>query len=435
MPMTRSMSKAGLGIPLAGIKRKYNVSPPAADQNNKRLRTPVPRTVSDLCESTPHTPNEPKEILATLDIGNNSDVFANAYETTISNADVYVVASPGGKWFTDPVLEHATKHLQAKFDPKCDNILIPSPAECQWICSLGQQQEPLLTDIDRERYKQKKFLFITINDAELGELGGSHWSLLVVDTEKSMARHYNSLPGFEAQELAATKAVIGVEYLVQRRLEFVSETQTPHQNSDNLAKASSGPCGSFVFFMMKEILNMAFEPDGQLKTHVRLPLPPESGMKFNSMHEWIDMKRLLESRRKNRECDDSACTSEVADHGFQGEAELEFGSSEYSKPNNDDSQFGTGAYGDQSDDDGSEFEMKTLLSRATTTRCQRMMKSMRKRSRWHPGSGSSVSEKRSLRNFIARMRTAPLGKIWRMTLVPLKHQNVMQRKAKTKHPK
>lgn len=36
-------------------------------------------------------------------------------------------------------------------------------------------------------------MFLVVNDAELGEVGGSHWSLFVMDTETGTASHSNSL--------------------------------------------------------------------------------------------------------------------------------------------------------------------------------------------------------------------------------------------------
>jgi len=48
------------------------------------------------------------------------------------------------------------------------------PRDCQWISPVGQQQSSEITDRDRQAREGRKYLFMVVNDAELGDLGGIH---------------------------------------------------------------------------------------------------------------------------------------------------------------------------------------------------------------------------------------------------------------------
>ena len=89
----------------------------------------------------------------------------------------------------------------------------------------------------------KKYLFRVVNDAKLGNSGGCHWSLLVVDIEASLACHYPSLSSFISQKKAVRYAVVGVRYVLERNFAFHEESQTPHQIIETLPKLTRGHVG------------------------------------------------------------------------------------------------------------------------------------------------------------------------------------------------
>lgn len=230
---------------------------------------------------------ELKGMLERLAIKDNNDVFATTEEAKVTNGDVYIVASSDGKWLTDSVLRYVTQHLQSRFDPKGEHILLMSPSECQWISSVGQQNDIEITNLDRSGYRGRRYLFLVVNDAELGALGGSHWSLLVIDNETGRASHFNSLPSFKPQEDAAKRALAGIGRILERRYILREEHQTPHQTKDNLAKTDSGACGPFVLFMMEHLLESIVESDGRLKPKLQHQawLPSDTRLTFDSMFE------------------------------------------------------------------------------------------------------------------------------------------------------
>ena len=114
------------------------------------------------------------EILATQD---DDETFLTTHETTVTNADTYSVASAHGERVTDAILWFVTQNYQSQFHPQASHISLVGPGECQRISYVGQQQGFEITDRDRQDLEGRKYLFVVVNDAEPGELGGSHWSL------------------------------------------------------------------------------------------------------------------------------------------------------------------------------------------------------------------------------------------------------------------
>lgn len=132
------------------------------------------------------------------------------------------------------------QHHQPQLDPNGNHILSVCPAECQWISILGQQQHPVTTDCVRGGLGSRKYLFVVVNDAELGNSRGSQWSLLVMDIEAGIASRY---PPFQPQLNAARPAAVTLGCILRKKFAFCEESQTPHQNNGNPTKTASGSCG------------------------------------------------------------------------------------------------------------------------------------------------------------------------------------------------
>ena len=85
------------------------------------------------------------------------------------------------------------QQCQPQIDSKGNHISLICPAECQSVSFVGRHQDLEITDRDRQDLEGRKYLFVVVNEVELDNLGGSHWSLLVMDVEAGIASHYNSL--------------------------------------------------------------------------------------------------------------------------------------------------------------------------------------------------------------------------------------------------
>lgn len=271
-------SEAGHGSgPRKRQIRKIDSAVPFASAKNKKRKLTWPDKVQDPTNILAGYGSELQDMLEGLAIQDDDETFVTTNETTVIDADIYSVASSHGEWLTDAILRFVVQHYRSQFDPQASHISLVGPSECQWISSVGQQEGSEITDRDRQALEGRKYLFVVVNDAELGTLAGSHWSLLIMDTETGTASHYNSLPSFEPQANAARRAVTGVGRILKRKFAFREESQTPHQTNDNLTKTESGPCGPFVLFVTRYFLDKIFEPNGQLKSNPRVCLPPGPG--------------------------------------------------------------------------------------------------------------------------------------------------------------
>lgn len=103
-------------------------------------------------------------------IDDNDDVLLTGHGITITNADFYTVASPGGRWFTYPILGFAMQDFQLRFDPEGASILMASPAVCQRISFV--EQDDHITDYDRQQFLKTRFMFLVFDDVAPGQKGG-----------------------------------------------------------------------------------------------------------------------------------------------------------------------------------------------------------------------------------------------------------------------
>ncbi|KAF6237038.1 hypothetical protein HO173_004917 [Letharia columbiana] len=138
MIMDSACSEAGHGPgPRTRQRRKLDsVLLPSLGSGSKKRKLIVPKKDQDSVNMLAGYVSELKGMLHGLGIEDNNDVSVTADEATVTNADIYTVASPNGKWLPDSILRFVTQHFHSQFDPKGDYISLICPA-MDLLCRLA----------------------------------------------------------------------------------------------------------------------------------------------------------------------------------------------------------------------------------------------------------------------------------------------------------
>jgi hypothetical protein len=240
-------------------------------------------------------------------------LYAVAHEpswTKLSVGDYFEVKSPDC-WFSDTIIKCLFNYWSVYYDESDSYIALLDPSVSSWYQAIGGGARLDITDQDRNSIQGKRFLFIAVNDAKIQDYKlfrqeGKNWSLLVIDVLENIAHHYNSLPEHASQQAAAERTMSGISKVLGEDLKFREESNTPHQEQDNLYQADSGACVAFVVFMVETLLrDHIFRPDNQLRSQIHLGLPDKFRLTFNSLEERRKITKMMDIWRwknGNQEC-------------------------------------------------------------------------------------------------------------------------------------
>ena len=139
----------------------------------------------------------------------------NLIENTVVNlteSDVETIMDE--KWLNDNVIAYVFNKLQQKHDSFQKNILFVKPAVTQLIKASTDDKNTEMT-IEDLRLKKVDWVFFPLNNNLGDREGGSHWSLLVYQTNGNTFYHFDSISGMNNRSVAMIiKKLIKNEYKI-----------------------------------------------------------------------------------------------------------------------------------------------------------------------------------------------------------------------------
>jgi len=165
-------------------------------------------------------------------------------------------------WMRDEALNMALEVLRR--DMNCDRYSIgfadSNMTQTFQIALSCNETSAHHYDCYREQFGDKRWIFITVNDAT-GSLdeGGTHWSLAVLDRVHKRGHYIDSyfIRKEEAQELGK-RVSCGLLQILGENLEewqYYIEYRSPHQNFYNRTPWDKGSCGPFVYRMTQTLVH------------------------------------------------------------------------------------------------------------------------------------------------------------------------------------
>ncbi|EEB15597.1 Sentrin-specific protease, putative [Pediculus humanus corporis] len=123
---------------------------------------------------------------------NTNPIILNFKDTLLHQSDIDLLMGP--HWLNDNIITFYFEYLEkaAYLDEK--DLLFISPEVVQ--CLKATKGTELTIFLDPLAAKQKKFVFLALNNCEImDKAGGSHWSLLVYSKPEETFYHFDSLKG------------------------------------------------------------------------------------------------------------------------------------------------------------------------------------------------------------------------------------------------
>ncbi len=111
-------------------RHKIDSAVPFANAKNKKRQLTWPDKVQDPTNILAGYGSELQDMLEGLAIQDDDETFVTTHEATVTNANIYSVASAHGDWLTDAILRFAIQHYQSQFDPQASHISMVDPSEC-----------------------------------------------------------------------------------------------------------------------------------------------------------------------------------------------------------------------------------------------------------------------------------------------------------------
>jgi hypothetical protein len=159
-------------------------------------------------------------------------------------------------------------------------------------------------DLYRERLKDKRWIFVPINDGMGGGYGGgSHWSLVIMDRIHKCGFYYDStgVNSNKMIEVLGCDASRGLLLILREDLQnwyWLPQEHSPSQWWDNLFKNDRGPCGPFVWKMTslmidKIIASQSVGDEVNCDLSLSYNYPRWFKSQFNSLYVRMEMQALI----------------------------------------------------------------------------------------------------------------------------------------------
>ncbi|XP_014662435.1 PREDICTED: sentrin-specific protease 8-like [Priapulus caudatus] len=119
------------------------------------------------------------------------DVVLSFHDSLLRVSDVHLLSGP--YWLNDNIIGFAFEFIENVLCKDCSGIFsFISPQVTQFIKLVNEPGE-LDAFLEPLSLSTKKFVALAVNDSESrSDVGGSHWSLLVLDVDSGVFRHYDS---------------------------------------------------------------------------------------------------------------------------------------------------------------------------------------------------------------------------------------------------
>ncbi|OCK73351.1 hypothetical protein K432DRAFT_387437 [Lepidopterella palustris CBS 459.81] len=167
-------------------------------------------------------------------------------------------------WFEDGTLNVALSLLAQDYQAIIDHydifIAMSYLGQILWMIDKNEYtgEDLKAYSAEKKNLEGKRWVFIPINDGFDGNSSGTHWTLIVIDTQQGAAHYIDSITTWETSNRAiAARVVKGFEALMDIEicgLERRVEENVPDQTMDNFCGTDWGPCGPFVYSITQYIL-------------------------------------------------------------------------------------------------------------------------------------------------------------------------------------
>ncbi|KAK6626442.1 hypothetical protein RUM44_008915 [Polyplax serrata] len=179
---------------------------------------------------------------------NKNPVILNFNDTLLHQSDVDLLNGP--HWLNDNIITFYFEYLEKVAYLGEKNFLFISPEVVQ--CLKATKASELSVFLDPLAAKQRKFVFLALNNCEImDKAGGSHWSLLVYSQPEETFYHFDSLKGTNYKQAAK---------LCGKLLKYLNPNGTgDFIENDSLQQNNSYDCGVFVLCHVDLLANYSLQ--------------------------------------------------------------------------------------------------------------------------------------------------------------------------------
>jgi len=131
-------------------------------------------------------------------MASEGDIVLSYFDTCLRTSDISLLK--GNKWLNDNLIGFWFDYLENQlYKEFSDGIAFLSPNVVHFIKSavIKQNNADVHSMLSTMSLRDKQLVIIPVNDCDIysGEMGGSHWSLLVYSAHRHVFEHYDSFRG------------------------------------------------------------------------------------------------------------------------------------------------------------------------------------------------------------------------------------------------
>jgi sentrin-specific protease 8 len=173
----------------------------------------------------------------------SASVYLTYHSVSLKRADVELL--DGTNWINDQIIAFYFEYLENDVLTAYDKrkVLLVSPQVTQCL-KLGPIEEAG-TFLEPLKARQKKFIFFPLNDQDMDQAGGSHWSLLVFSRPEKKFFCFDSLNKFN--DTTAEKM-----FLILK--EVLNCPEAIYQKKRCRQQSNTYDCGLYVLINVDELL-------------------------------------------------------------------------------------------------------------------------------------------------------------------------------------
>lgn len=245
----------------------------------------------------------------------NGELYLALGDATISNWSFLTIRHTSGHWawMEDEGLNMSLEALRRWKNCDDHHIDIVNTNVVQMLQSAAacEDADEAHYDFIRQRYDDKKWIFIPINNGMAGDpesiSSGTHWSFVLVDRVHQTGLYYDSFKISVEQTSRIEKMgqtvlqglleILRVQNIRQTWI-WSSQEHSPEQWKHNQASFDFGPCGPFVWKMCHDFINNIIEhqtadKENDCDFELEWDFPLKFKKNFNSIHVRENMFRIV----------------------------------------------------------------------------------------------------------------------------------------------